>query len=125
MQRINDGVNCKNMQNKTMKLQKALVLYCGSVLYCLRFTARFSRKVRAFMTNEVVVFIVYLVFMLGIGVFFFFRQKKGSEKTYFLGDRKMGAWVTLLTKAPDKDVEALFDKAMAYADPAENEETQI
>ena len=49
------------------------------------------------MTSEIVVFIIYLAFMIGIGVFFFIKQKKGSEKSYFLGDRKMGAWVTALS----------------------------
>ncbi len=46
---------------------------------------------------EVAVFIVYLLFMIGIGVFFFLKQKQGNEKSYFLGDRKMGAWVTALS----------------------------
>ncbi len=47
--------------------------------------------------SEVVVFIVYLVFMLGVGVFFFIKDRNGGEKTYFLGGRKMGAWVTALS----------------------------
>lgn len=46
---------------------------------------------------EIGVFIVYLLFMLGIGVFFFIRTKSGGEKTYFLGGRKMGPWVTALS----------------------------
>ena len=47
--------------------------------------------------QETVVFVIYLLFMLGVGVYFFFRDKNGGEKTYFLGDRKMGAWVTALS----------------------------
>ena len=47
--------------------------------------------------SEVVVFIVYLAFMLGVGVFFFIKDRNGGEKTYFLGGRKMGAWVTALS----------------------------
>ncbi|MGN0518709.1 MAG: sodium/proline symporter [Acutalibacteraceae bacterium] len=47
--------------------------------------------------SEVIVFIVYLVFMLSIGVFFFLKDKNGGEKTYFLGGRKMGAWVAALS----------------------------
>ncbi|MDD6095657.1 MAG: sodium/proline symporter [Clostridia bacterium] len=47
--------------------------------------------------QETVVFVLYLAFMLGIGFYFFFRDKNGGEKTYFLGDRKMGAWVTALS----------------------------
>lgn len=49
------------------------------------------------MTTELVVFLVYLVFMIGIGVFFFLRSKGGDEKMYFLGGRKMGAWVSALS----------------------------
>ena len=35
--------------------------------------------------------------MLGIGVFFFFRNRSGGEKSYFLGGRQMGAWVSALS----------------------------
>ena len=48
-------------------------------------------------TSELVVFIIYLVFMLGIGIFFFLRTKSGGEKAYFLGGRQMGPWVTALS----------------------------
>jgi len=47
--------------------------------------------------SEIVVFILYLLFMLSIGVYFFFKDRNGGEKTYFLGDRKMGAWVSALS----------------------------
>jgi sodium/proline symporter len=48
--------------------------------------------------TELVVFIVYLVAMLAIGVYFFVRTKgKGGEKDYFLGNRQMGPWVTALS----------------------------
>ncbi|MCL2080843.1 MAG: sodium/proline symporter PutP [Oscillospiraceae bacterium] len=46
--------------------------------------------------TELTVFIIYLVIMLGIGVYFFFRTK-GGEKDYFLGGRQMGPWVTALS----------------------------
>jgi len=47
---------------------------------------------------ELIVFIVYLICMLGVGVFFFFHAKgKGGEKGYFLGDRQMGPWVSALS----------------------------
>ncbi len=49
------------------------------------------------MNAEIIVFIIYLVFMLGIGVFFFFRNRNGGEKDYFLGGRQMGAWVSALS----------------------------
>ena len=35
--------------------------------------------------------------MLSVGVFFFIKDRNGGEKTYFLGDRKMGAWVSALS----------------------------
>ncbi|MBQ1241940.1 MAG: sodium/proline symporter, partial [Oscillospiraceae bacterium] len=46
---------------------------------------------------ESIVFVVYLAFMLAIGVYFFIKDRSGGEKTYFLGGRKMGAWVTALS----------------------------
>lgn len=47
--------------------------------------------------SEIIVFIVYLVFMLSIGVYFFFRSKNSGEKGYFLGGRQMGSWVAALS----------------------------
>lgn len=47
--------------------------------------------------TELIIFIIYLVFMLGIGVFFFLRSKNSGEKDYFLGGRKMGPWVSALS----------------------------
>lgn len=47
--------------------------------------------------TEVSVFIVYLIFMLGIGLWFFVQNKTQTEKSYFLGDRKMGPWVAALS----------------------------
>lgn len=47
--------------------------------------------------TELIVFICYFVFMLGIGLFFFFRSKESGEKDFFLGGRKMGAWVSALS----------------------------
>lgn len=47
--------------------------------------------------SEIVVFVIYLMFMLGIGVYFFIKDRNGGEKTYFLGDRKVGAWVGALS----------------------------
>ena len=45
---------------------------------------------------EVIVFIVYILFMLLIGIWFFLKGGTG-DKSYFLGDRQMGAWVTALS----------------------------
>ena len=47
--------------------------------------------------SEIVVFVLYLIFMLSIGVYFFVKNKSGGEKTYFLGGRQMGPWVTALS----------------------------
>ena len=47
--------------------------------------------------SELIVFILYLVAMLAVGAYFFLRSRGGGEKTYFLGDRKMGAWVSGLS----------------------------
>ena len=47
--------------------------------------------------TELIVFIVYFLFMLGIGLVFFFKSKGGGEKDYFLGGRKMGPWVSALS----------------------------
>ena len=46
---------------------------------------------------EVIVFIIYLIFMLAIGVWFFFKSEDQSEKGYFLGGRQVGAWVAALS----------------------------
>lgn len=46
---------------------------------------------------EVVVFVIYLAFMLSIGIYFFVKTKDGGEKTYFLGGREMGPWVAALS----------------------------
>ena len=46
---------------------------------------------------ELIVFIIYLVAMIGIGLYFFFKSKGGNEKDYFLGGRQMGPWVSALS----------------------------
>lgn len=46
---------------------------------------------------EMIIFLVYLCFMLGIGIWFFIKKRQGGEKTYFLGGREMGPWVTGLS----------------------------
>ena len=47
--------------------------------------------------TEFIVFVIYFLFMLGIGVYFFLRSKDGGEKDYFLGGRQMGPWVSALS----------------------------
>ena len=51
---------------------------------------------------EMIVFIVYLLFMVGIGVYFFVRSKSGGDKGYFLGGRQMGPWVSALSAGASK-----------------------
>ncbi len=48
-------------------------------------------------TAEIVVFVLYLLAMICIGVYFFVKTRNGGEKEYFLGGRKMGAWVSALS----------------------------
>ena len=47
--------------------------------------------------SELIMFILYLLLMLGIGIYFFTRSKTAGEKDYFLGGRRMGAWVSGLS----------------------------
>lgn len=47
--------------------------------------------------TELVVFIIYFVFMVGIGIYFFAKSKGSNEKDYFLGGRQMGPWVSALS----------------------------
>ena len=46
---------------------------------------------------ESIIFLIYLLFMLGIGVRFFLKSRSGGEKEYFLGGRQMGPWVSALS----------------------------
>jgi len=46
---------------------------------------------------ELIIFVLYLCFMLGVGIYFFVRNKSGGEKEYFLGGRNMGPWVSALS----------------------------
>jgi sodium/proline symporter len=47
--------------------------------------------------TELIVFIIYLAFMLSIGIYLFFHDKSSNEKDYFLGGRNMGPWVSALS----------------------------
>ena len=47
--------------------------------------------------TEIFVFVIYLACMIGVGIWFFIKDKNGGEKTYFLGGREMGPWVTGLS----------------------------
>lgn len=47
--------------------------------------------------TELIVFVLYFLFMLAIGLYFFLKSKGAGEKDYFLGGRNMGAWVAALS----------------------------
>ena len=47
--------------------------------------------------TELIVFIIYFLFMIGIGIYFFLKSKGNNEKDYFLGGRHMGPWVSALS----------------------------
>ena len=47
--------------------------------------------------TELIVFILYFLIVLAIGLYFFFRTKSGGEKSYFLGGREMGGFVSALS----------------------------
>ena len=47
--------------------------------------------------SELIMFVLYILLMLGIGIYFFTKSKSTGEKDYFLGGRQMGAWVSGLS----------------------------
>lgn len=49
------------------------------------------------MNVKLIMFILYMLVMLGVGVYFFFKTKGGGEKDYFLGGRQMNSWVTAIS----------------------------
>ena len=47
---------------------------------------------------EMIAFIIYLVLVLGIGIYFFIKgRKQTGDKAYFLGGREMNGWVAALS----------------------------
>ena len=67
------------------------------IIHVYSMRLQFCRGKWCDMNTELVVFIVYLLFMLGIGVYFFMKGRGSGEKEYFLGGRKMGPWVSALS----------------------------
>ena len=49
------------------------------------------------MTAQFLAFILYFAAMLGIGIYFFLRDRSKSDKDYFLGGRQMGPYVTAMS----------------------------
>ena len=53
--------------------------------------------------SEIIVFVIYLLCMLSIGIYFFVKDRNGGEKTYFLGDPRSHLAVAALSAgASDK-----------------------
>ncbi len=50
----------------------------------------------SFQVSELIAFVIYFLFVLGIGLYFF-RKSSSGDKGYFLGNRQMGPWVTALS----------------------------
>ena len=46
---------------------------------------------------EIVAFVIYFLFVTGVGIYFFVKSKDKGEKDYFLGGRDMGGWVSALS----------------------------
>lgn len=47
--------------------------------------------------GELIAFIVYLMGMLGIGIYIFMKNRESDEKDFFLGGRKMNPWAVALS----------------------------
>ena len=46
---------------------------------------------------ELSMFITYFLFVLGVGIWFFVKDKNTNEKDYFLGGKSMNGWVSALS----------------------------
>jgi sodium/proline symporter len=50
------------------------------------------------MNGEILAFILYFIMIIGVGFYFFLKDRHGSdEKDYFIGGRAMGPWVTAMS----------------------------
>ena len=66
--------------------------------------------------GEILAFVLYFIAMLGIGLFFFIKEKNSGEKEYFLGGRSMGPWVTAMSAQASDNTNcwaAVVDSAVA------------
>lgn len=59
--------------------------------------ALFTAVTEDIMNLQILAFAIYFALILRIGIFFFFKDKRGGEKEYFLGGRSMGPWVTAMS----------------------------
>ena len=50
------------------------------------------------MNGEILAFIVYFVAIVGVGIYFFFKEKgDATQANFFLGGRQMGPWVAAMS----------------------------
>ena len=50
------------------------------------------------MNGEILAFIIYFVAIVGVGIYFFFKEKgEASQSNFFLGGRQMGPWVAAMS----------------------------
>ena len=49
------------------------------------------------MNSEMITFILYFLALMGVVIYFYFKDKQRSQEDYFLGGRSMGPWVTALS----------------------------
>ena len=50
------------------------------------------------MNGEIFAFIVYFVAIVGVGIYFFFKEKgDATQANFFLGGRQMGPWVAAMS----------------------------
>ena len=48
-------------------------------------------------SSQLLAFCLYLLLVVAIGLFFFFKDRSAGEKDYFLGGRAMGPWVAAMS----------------------------
>ena len=49
------------------------------------------------MNSEIIVFCLYFIALIGVALFFYFRNRSNNQEDFFLGGRSMGPWVTALS----------------------------
>ena len=50
------------------------------------------------MNGETLAFALYFAILIGMGIFFFFRERRDdTQANFFLGGRQMGPWVTAMS----------------------------
>ena len=47
--------------------------------------------------KEIIVFLMYFIFVLYVGIYFFLKNRRGGEKEYFIGGRQINGYVGALS----------------------------